>query len=92
MLKEINTSAFQRNYIGVISGSVQMKRVKFNTRLEPEFITNFKLVQAAFNKMGVTQASIPLKYNPSIHHTRYLSTGLVSQCTDIGIIKDLDLD
>ena len=70
MLKEINTCAFQHNYIGVISGSVQMKRVKFNTRLEPEFITNFKLVQAAFNKMGVTQASIPLKYSTQVNIRR----------------------
>lgn len=89
MLKEINTSAFQHNYIGVISGSVQMKRVKFNTRLEPEFITNFKLVQAAFNKMGVTQASIHLYHNTSIHQTRYLSIWFVSQYSNIDIIKEI---
>lgn len=40
-----------------VSGSLQMKRVKFQTRLEPEYINNFKLVQAAFNRMGVTQVS-----------------------------------
>ena len=34
-----------------------MKRVKFQTRLEPEYINNYKLVQAAFNRMGVTQVS-----------------------------------
>ena len=59
--EKLTLGLFQHNYIGVISGSVQMKRVKFNTRLEPEFITNFKLVQAAFNKMGVTQVRI-VKY------------------------------
>lgn len=34
-------------------GSVPMKRVKFRTNLEHEYIQNFKILQAAFKKMSV---------------------------------------
>lgn len=34
-------------------GSVMMKRVKFRTNLEHEYIQNFKMLQAAFKKMSV---------------------------------------
>ena len=34
-------------------GSVQIKKVKFNTKLEHEYITNFKVLQAAFKKLSV---------------------------------------
>merc|ERR1719341_2684669 len=34
-------------------GSVQVKKVKFNTKLEHEYITNFKVLQASFKKMNV---------------------------------------
>lgn len=33
--------------------SVQMKRVKFRTNLEHEYIQNFKILQGAFKKMSV---------------------------------------
>merc|ERR1719461_2366772 len=32
---------------------VQLKKVKFKTKLEHEFIQNFKVLQASFKKMGV---------------------------------------
>ncbi|KAJ4430375.1 hypothetical protein ANN_22591, partial [Periplaneta americana] len=35
------------------TGSVVMKRIKFKTNLEHEYIQNFKILQAAFKKMGV---------------------------------------
>jgi microtubule-associated protein, RP/EB family len=38
-------------------GSVPMKRVKFRTNLEHEYIQNFKILQAAFKKMNVDKAS-----------------------------------
>ncbi len=41
----------------ILPGSVQMKRVKFETVLEIDYINNFKLVQAAFNRVGVTRVS-----------------------------------
>jgi len=39
------------------SGSVPLKRVKFKTNLEHEYIQNFKLLQAAFKKMSVEKVS-----------------------------------
>lgn len=33
--------------------SVMLKKVKFAAKLEHEYIHNFKLLQAAFKKMGV---------------------------------------
>lgn len=38
-------------------GSVPMKRVKFRTNLEHEYIQNFKILQAAFKKMSVDKVS-----------------------------------
>lgn len=38
-------------------GSVPMKRVKFRTNLEHEYIQNFKILQAAFKKMNVDKVS-----------------------------------
>jgi len=34
-------------------GSVQLKKVKFKTQLEHEYIQNFKVLQASFKRMGV---------------------------------------
>jgi len=34
-------------------GSVQIKKIKFNTKLEHEYINNFKVLQASFKKMSV---------------------------------------
>jgi hypothetical protein len=34
-------------------GSVVMKRIKFKTNLEHEYIQSFMILQAAFKKMGV---------------------------------------
>merc|ERR1711976_159050 len=37
----------------LIPGSVQLKKVKFKTNLEHEYIQNFKVLQASFKKMNV---------------------------------------
>ena len=34
-----------------------MKKVKFSTKLEHEYIQNFKILQASFKKMNVDKAS-----------------------------------
>jgi len=34
-----------------------LKKVKFNTHLEHEYILNFKIVQAAFQKMNVDKVT-----------------------------------
>jgi len=36
-----------------------LKKVKFNTHLEHEYISNFKHVQAAFQKMNVDKVMFP---------------------------------
>jgi RP/EB family microtubule-associated protein len=36
-------------------GSVSMSRIKYKTKLEHEYIQNFKLLQEAFNKVGVNK-------------------------------------
>ncbi len=38
-------------------GSVQLKKVKFQTKLEHEYIHNFKILQAGFKKMNVDKVS-----------------------------------
>jgi hypothetical protein len=35
-----------------------MKRIKFKTNLEHEYIQNFKILQAAFKKMSVDKVNI----------------------------------
>lgn len=42
----------------VIADCVQLKKVKFRTKLEHEYIQNFKVLQAAFKKMGVDKVSM----------------------------------
>ena len=42
----------------LISGSVPLKRIKYNSKLEHEYITNFKILKASFKKMNVDQVSI----------------------------------
>lgn len=37
-----------------------MKRIKFKTNLEHEYIQNFKILQAAFKKMGVDKVNATL--------------------------------
>ena len=39
-------------------GSVLLKKVKFQARLEHEFIHNFKVLQAAFKRMGVDKVRL----------------------------------
>ena len=35
------------------TGSVVLKKIKYNTNLEHEFIQNFKFLQSSFTKLGV---------------------------------------
>ncbi|XP_050296000.1 microtubule-associated protein RP/EB family member 1 isoform X2 [Anthonomus grandis grandis] len=55
-IEELCTGAAYCQFMDMLfpsSGSVQLKRVKFRTNLEHEYIQNFKILQAAFKKMGV---------------------------------------
>lgn len=45
--------------------SVMLKKVKFGAKLEHEYIHNFKLLQAAFKKMGVDKVrNIRMRVHP----------------------------
>ncbi|XP_035794189.1 microtubule-associated protein RP/EB family member 1-like isoform X3 [Anopheles albimanus] len=53
-IEELCTGAAYCQYMDMLfPGSVPMKRVKFRTNLEHEYIQNFKILQAAFKKMAV---------------------------------------
>jgi len=39
-------------------GCLMMKKVKFSTRLEHEYISNFKVLQNAFKKVGVDKVCL----------------------------------
>lgn len=41
------------NFIYCCVGSITMKKIKFCTKLEHEFIQNFKSLQTCFKKVGV---------------------------------------
>jgi hypothetical protein len=42
----------------VLLGSVPLKKVKFSTKLEHEYIQNFKILQATFNRLNVNKVRI----------------------------------
>ncbi|KAJ9591814.1 hypothetical protein L9F63_001631 [Diploptera punctata] len=53
-IEELCTGAAYCQFMDMLfPGSVIMKRIKFRTNLEHEYIQNFKILQAAFKKMGV---------------------------------------
>ena len=56
-LNEILGAAYCQYMDMLFAGSVPMKRVKFRTNLEHEYIQNFKILQAAFKKMNVDKVS-----------------------------------
>jgi len=53
-IEELSTGAAYCQFMDMLfPGSVNLKKVKFQTKLEHEFIQNFKVLQAAFKKMEV---------------------------------------
>jgi len=53
-IEELATGAAYCQFMDMLfPGSVTLKKVKFNTKLEHEFIQNFKILQAGFKKMEV---------------------------------------
>lgn len=54
----VNVGSAYCQYMDMLfPGSVPMKRVKFRTNLEHEYIQNFKILQGAFKKMEVDKVS-----------------------------------
>ncbi|XP_063242399.1 microtubule-associated protein RP/EB family member 1 isoform X2 [Bacillus rossius redtenbacheri] len=53
-IEELCTGAAYCQFMDMLfPGSVVLKKVKFKTNLEHEYIQNFKILQASFKKMGV---------------------------------------
>lgn len=59
-IEELCTGAAYCQFMDMLfPGSVPMKRIKFKTNLEHEYIQNFKILQAAFKKMSVDKVNFP---------------------------------
>lgn len=56
-----------------ISGSIPIKKVKFSTKLEHEFIQNYKLLQNSFKKTSVDKVRV------RNDHAKERRTGLLFQ-------------
>ena len=57
-IEELCTGAAYCQFMDMLfPGSVPLKRVKFKTNLEHEYIQNFKLLQAGFKKMNVDKVT-----------------------------------
>lgn len=53
-IEELCTGAAYCQFMDILfPGTVQLKKVKFNTKLEHEYIQNFKVLQASFQRHGV---------------------------------------
>jgi len=53
-IEDMCTGSAYCNFMDMLfPGAVQMKKVKWNTKLEHEYIVNFKVLQDAFKKMNV---------------------------------------
>lgn len=53
-IEELCTGAAYCQFMDMLfPNSVPLKKVKFRTNLEHEYIQNFKVLQASFKKMGV---------------------------------------
>lgn len=58
-IEELCTGAAYCQFMDMLfPASVPLKRVKFKTNLEHEYIQNFKLLQAGFKKMNVDKVSL----------------------------------
>lgn len=64
-IEELCTGAAYCQFMDMLfPGSVPMKRIKFKTNLEHEYIQNFKILQASFKKMEVEKVNfITQSYN-----------------------------
>lgn len=57
-IEELCTGAVYCQFMDMLfPGSIPLKRVKFRTNLEHEYIQNFKLLQGGFKKMNVDKVN-----------------------------------
>ena len=58
MIKQLHSVTAYHLFMGMLFlGSIALKKVKFHTKLEHEYIQNFKILQAGFKRMGVDKVS-----------------------------------
>lgn len=58
-IEEMCTGAAYCQFMDMLfPGSIQIKKVKFRTNLEHEYIHNFKILQAGFKRMNVDKVSL----------------------------------
>ncbi|XP_022235265.1 microtubule-associated protein RP/EB family member 3-like [Limulus polyphemus] len=57
-IEELCTGAAYCQFMDMLfPGCISLKKVKFKTQLEHEYITNFKVLQSAFKKVGADKVS-----------------------------------
>lgn len=73
-IEELCTGAVYCQFMDMLfPGSVPLKRVKFKTNLEHEYIQNFKILQGGFKKMNVDKVSKQLSsFIPAINFDKYI--------------------
>lgn len=73
-IEELCTGAVYCQFMDMLfPASVPLKRVKFKTNLEHEYIQNFKILQGGFKKMNVDKVSKQLSSFPStIDFVKYI--------------------
>lgn len=78
-IEELCTGAAYCQFMDMLfPGSVPMKRIKFKTNLEHEYIQNFKILQAGFKKMNVDKVILFILY---VHrYSAFLQWSHVSKC------------
>ncbi|RWS30303.1 Microtubule-associated protein RP/EB family member 1-like protein, partial [Leptotrombidium deliense] len=60
-IEELCTGAAYCQFMDMLfPGTTSLKKIKFRTNLEHEYIQNFKLVQASFKKVGCDKVEIPI--------------------------------
>lgn len=63
-IEELCTGAVYCQFMDMLfPGSVPLKRVKFRTNLEHEYIQNFKILQGGFKKMSVDKVNFSIIQN-----------------------------
>lgn len=71
-IEELCTGAAYCQFMDMLfPGSVPMKRIKFKTNLEHEYIQNFKILQAGFKKMAVDKVCLTYFYFQLVLKIRY---------------------
>ena len=51
----------------LFTGSIPLKKIKFNTKLEHEYINNFKALQNSFNRTGVDKVRHDVVERHALH-------------------------